>query len=247
MGEQGIEIDFSLCSTCTQCIAICPERALSWNFIPPTKIDKEILPSRIQLKEFLKARRSDRHFKKKKIPRDVLEEIAFVGKYSPTNNYNIDVIIVDSKEVIAELDTICLKKAKRMYNLYFRSKWIRSIGRHLSPEYDKQRVKFEENIKKNTLFCGAPSLIILIADPRIKLTELSAQFFLYNMQLYAKTWGIGSRQSNAGKYFLGHDSDARKILKIPDKRRIQAILFLGYPFLEYSNMVEGRKPQIYFR
>jgi len=157
------------------------------------------------------------------------------------------VILVDSEDVIAELDALCLKKAKRMYNLYFRHKWILSIGRYLSPEYDKQRVKFEENIKKNTLFCGASNLMILIADQRIKLTELSAQIFLYNIQLYAKTWGIGSRQSNARKYFLSHDSKARKILKIPDKRHIQAILFLGYLSLEYANKVEGRKPQIYFR
>ena len=141
LGEEGLRIDHSLCSTCTQCIAICPNQALSWNHIPPARINKEILPSRQQLEEFLKARRSERHFKKTRIPRDALRKIAAIGKYSPTNNYNIDVIIVDSEENIAQLEALCLKKAKRMYNFFFRSKWMQIIGKKISPEYEKQKVK----------------------------------------------------------------------------------------------------------
>ena len=48
----AIKINHDLCSSCTQCIAICPSQALSWNNIPSKKINKDILPSSIQLKEF---------------------------------------------------------------------------------------------------------------------------------------------------------------------------------------------------
>ncbi|NIM91491.1 MAG: hypothetical protein GTO17_11150 [Candidatus Aminicenantes bacterium] len=247
LNEEGIGIDYSLCSTCTQCIAVCPNQTLSWNNISPERIDRRILPSSTQLKEFLKARRSERHFKKKKIPRESLEELAVMGKYSPTNNYDIDVIIVENEEVIRQVDRICLEKANRMYNLYYKPKLMRWIGKRLSPEYEKQEVKFIENFKKKSIFAGATALIILVADPRIKLTELSAQFFLYNIQLYAKTLGIGSRQSNGGKYFLANDKKAKKILEIPKNKKIQAVLFLGYPSIKYSNKVEGISPKIYFK
>ena len=38
---EEIEIDSSLCSTCTQCIAICPKQALSWNGTFPKLFEKE--------------------------------------------------------------------------------------------------------------------------------------------------------------------------------------------------------------
>jgi len=65
--------------------------------------------------------------------------------------------------------------------------------------------------------------------------------------LYAKTLGIGSRQSNAGKMFLAKDKETRKLLENPDGKRIQAMLFCGYPALEYKNKVEGISPRIYFK
>jgi len=33
--DDTIRINHELCSTCTQCIAICPEQALSWDHVPP--------------------------------------------------------------------------------------------------------------------------------------------------------------------------------------------------------------------
>jgi Fe-S-cluster-containing hydrogenase component 2 len=244
--DGGIEIDHHLCSTCTQCIAICPNQALSWNNIPAKKINKDMLPTKAQLREFLKARRSERHFTKKKISRELLKEIAMMGKYSPTNNYDMDVIIVDSEEIIQKLGEICLKKSKRLYKLIYKPKIMRWIGKQVSPEYEKAEVKFIESFKRKSFFSEATALIIIIGDPRIRLTELSAQYFLYNMQLYAKTLGIGSRQSNAGKMFLAKDKEAKKLLEIPKGKRIQAMLFCGYPALEYKNKVEGIKPRIYF-
>ncbi len=60
--EEGISINHESCSTCTHCIAVCPQQVVSWNHIPSQKIKKELLPTSEQLKEFLKSRRSEFHF-----------------------------------------------------------------------------------------------------------------------------------------------------------------------------------------
>jgi hypothetical protein len=79
------------------------------------------------------------------------------------------------------------------------------------------------------------------------LIKISVQFFLYNIQLYAKTLGIDSGQSNSGQCFLANDKKAKKILEISKNKKIQVFLFLGYPSLKYSNKVEGISPKIYFK
>jgi hypothetical protein len=46
---------------------------------------------------------------------------------------------------------------------------------------------------------------------------------------------------------LANDKKAKKILEIPISKKIQAVLFLGYPSLKYSNKVEGIGPRIDFK
>ena len=101
--EDIAHISHDLCSTCTQCIAICPQQALSWDHVPPVAYDKARLPSPAQLDELLKERRSIRVFKEDRIDRALLEEIVGYGIYAPTNNYELRAIVVDEIEMIEAL------------------------------------------------------------------------------------------------------------------------------------------------
>jgi len=49
--------------------------------------------------------------------------------------------------------------------------------------------------------------------------------------------------------FVGKNGNIAPRLKdeIPKNKKIQAVLFLGYPSLKYSNKVEGIGPRIYFK
>ena len=78
-------INHELCSTCTQCIAMCPQQALSWDHVPPVTYDETRLPSPQQLDELLKERRTIRFFKKDRIDRALLEEIVGYGIYAGRN------------------------------------------------------------------------------------------------------------------------------------------------------------------
>lgn len=246
--EEGIKIDYETCSTCTHCIAVCPEQAIGWNNIPAQKINRDMLPTNQQIKEFLQSRRSDFHFEDRKIERAILQDIATMGKYSPTNNYDMDVIIVDSPDIISALEQLCARKVKLLDYLFFRFRPMTMITKWFDPAFKKDEAKIKgARGKKTKTFAGAAALIMVIGDSRIMYTELSAQYFLYNMQLYSKTLGIGSRPSGGGKWFLAKNKSARRILDIPKYKSIQAILFLGYPSLQYANKAEGIRPKIYFK
>jgi MinD superfamily P-loop ATPase len=53
-GDSTALINHALCSTCTQCIAICPQQALAWDEVPPVAYDKSRLSSPEQLEELFK-------------------------------------------------------------------------------------------------------------------------------------------------------------------------------------------------
>ena len=87
--EGTARVEHVYCSTCTQCIAICPQRAVSWNGVPPEPHNRDRLPTPEQIDELLKQRRSVRRFKERKVERPLLEEIIGYGIYAPTNNYHL--------------------------------------------------------------------------------------------------------------------------------------------------------------
>ncbi len=245
--DDGIKINYETCSTCTHCIAVCPTQVTSWNHIPSERINTNILPTSAQVKEFLKSRRSDFHFDKRKIDRALLKDIATIGKYSPTNNYDMDAIIVDSPEIMETLGNECLKRVKFLRRLFFEFWPFKLFTKWFTPEFKQAEAKIKHLPGKTEMFSGAVALIIVVGNSRIRFTEQSAQYFLYNMQLYAKSLGIGSRPSGGGKMFLSNNKKARKVLSVPKDKSIQGILFLGYPSLNYVNKAEGIAPVISFK
>ena len=95
-----IHINYSFCSICTQCIAVCPNLALSWDKHEPIPFDNDKLPSASQLDELFKQRRTKRFFKEKKPERRLLEEIIRYAVHAPTHNFNFRVIVVDDDKML---------------------------------------------------------------------------------------------------------------------------------------------------
>lgn len=240
-----VNIDKFLCSTCTQCIAVCPVQALSWNNVLPLSVNYEILPKAEQIKEFLKHRRSVRKFKDKIVERKLLEDISLMSKYAPTNNYNIDVVIIDDQYLIKELEKECINFIKKMYCIFYKHKFIFNIMSKITPAINEtDKTKIERTLNRGSIFQNAPALIILTADKRISHTELSAQYSLYNMALYSQTLGIGSCISGARKSILSRNKKAKKLLNLQAHKDIQGILFLGYSDINFTNKVEGIRLKI---
>jgi MinD superfamily P-loop ATPase len=52
--DGAIQIDRALCDACTQCIAICPRQALSWDGAQPAAFARALLPSADQLSELFR-------------------------------------------------------------------------------------------------------------------------------------------------------------------------------------------------
>jgi nitroreductase/NAD-dependent dihydropyrimidine dehydrogenase PreA subunit len=243
--DDSIRINYEFCSTCTQCIAICPEQALSWDHVPPVAYDETRLPSPEQLDELFKERRTIRFFKENKIDRTLIEEIVGYGIYAPTHNFELRAIVVDDEEIIELLDEVLMRFTLRLYNLLYKPKivynLIRRIASAYESEYVKVKPKLESALEKGRAFRSPPvALVFVVGDKRIPLSEASAQYVLYNMNLYAQVKGVGSRNLVGNQMILNRSQAVRKRLGLEKHERIFGTLGLGYPAVKFRNKVEGK-------
>jgi nitroreductase/NAD-dependent dihydropyrimidine dehydrogenase PreA subunit len=244
--DTAAEINHALCSTCTQCIAICPQQALSWDGVPPVAHDITRLPSAGQLEELFKQRRTIRMFRPDKLNRSLVEEIVGYGIYAPTNNYALRAILVDDPATIDSFDAIIMQAVARLYNLFFRSEWAFSIARAITPAVDpKLKVKMKRGLERGRSYETRPAAVVfVVGDRRIPLSEASAHYALYTMILYAQARGVGSRIKSAGPMSLDRSSAARKRLGLQRREHILGTLELGWPAVRFTNKVEGKTMSI---
>ncbi len=140
--------------------------------------------------DFILTRRSIRHYDKKDIPEDILNQVFEAGRNAPSavNRQPIHFVIVNDEEAKKEL-------SKGMFN------------RHIK---------------------GSPAVIVGCADVNSVLTGkwaiVDVAIAMQNMVIAAWTFGIGS-------CWIGdfNEKKVKKLLKIPDKWKVVALVTLGYP------------------
>lgn len=192
--DDKIEIDYSVCSECQKCIAVCPQMALANNGKFPERIEK---PLRIKAEDFielLKRRRSIKHFKDIKIPKEILKSVADVSQYAPTTNKKIEVIIVDDEKLIKQIDEAAMKFIRRIYTSFFKNKYLLGFMSIFSETLPVIKRKMELDLLNRGHFVkdNTQALILVIGSTRIPVTENSAQYYLSNMLLYSELIGLGS-------------------------------------------------------
>jgi nitroreductase/NAD-dependent dihydropyrimidine dehydrogenase PreA subunit len=236
-----VAIEHALCSTCTQCIAICPQEALSWDGVRPVPNDKSRLPTPEQLDELFKQRRTMRFFAADRIDRGLLLEIVGYGIYAPTNNYHLQAIIVDDEDTIALLDRICTDTAAKIYRLIYKPKIVFNLLSKLTSSLkETDKVKFEHVIARGYTLHKPPAIVFVVGEKFVAHSEASAQYYLYNMMLYAQAKGLGCCLWGGGKLLLNRSKTVRERLGMQRSEHILGIIVLGYPGVQFANKVEGK-------
>ncbi len=234
-------VNDALCSTCTQCIAICPRRALSWEGVPPVAYDRDRLPTPEQIDELLRERRTIRRFKPERLERALLEEIVSYGIYAPTNNYDLRALVIDDPEILFACERAVLRFTRIVYRLFFKPKIVFNLIRLVTPAMTAtDKVKMEEALKAGEDFPLPPAVVLITGDRRVALSVDSAQYALYNMILYAQSKGIGSRLRGTWQIMVDRNRGARKLLGLRKHEHMLGGLELGYPAVKFANKVQGK-------
>ena len=244
-----LKVDYSFCSTCTQCIAICPTLAITWDDIKPERFDKALYPSHLQMAEFFMERRTIRDYSSRKIDRSILEEITSFAIYAPTHNFNLRAIVIDDTRIIEQIDVMIHRFSANIYKWIYKPEIIHFLIRRFAPnrefEYLKAKPKLEAAKQRGSAFRSKPPVIIMIiGDKRVPLTLESAQYALYNIDLYAQTKGLACRNLVGNQMVLNKNTKFRKELGLAREERIFGTMTVGYPAVHFRNKVFGKRINI---
>jgi len=219
------------CNICGHCIAICPEEAIETKNLDDVEtysgIDSpENFVESGKLLKFLRAKRSIRRYKNKKIPKELLEKVFEAMRYAPSasNARAWRYVIISDPEKIQKLNDEIVKVS---YD-------------YMGFESGEQALKHFKSIGR-TLFYDAPHLIVLyyrIVEKSTMMVGLRANdagiALTYGM-LEAESLGLGTCWIGMVQAAIPRNKEILKILGI--KGMVLGTFTLGYPAVKYRRAV----------
>lgn len=229
----------NMCIECCSCIAVCPEKAISINdHVADTPIGK--VPSSDEMLNLIKTRRSTRAFKDQKIKREDWDKLLEAVKYSPTghNAQDLDIIIIETPEVLEEISKIGMSLAKRFSKIMnvsiLRPFLKRMLGDHPYKVFAKAALFYEQQVVRvmegdDPVLFHAPAVILFIAPKSGRMSRDEADFAAQAVALLAPTLGLGTCHSGLTLVAFDMKKKAmRKIIPIPKGMKVFSALIVGY-------------------
>jgi len=230
LNEEGrvlYNTDLGTCNICGHCIAVCPEDAIITKDLdditsfPGIDSPGDILESEKFL-QFLRAKRSIRRYKKKKVPKELIEKIFQAMRYAPSasNARAWRYVILSDPEKIQQLSDEMVK----VNYTYMGFQSAEQALVHLQS-------------KNINLFYNAPHLIVLyyrITEKNsvmIGLRGNDAGIALTYGMLEAETLGLGSCWIGLLQGAIPLNKEILKILGI--RGMVLGAFTLGYPAVKY--------------
>ncbi len=237
MGENGPEeIANATCIACGHCVAICPNAAIDNEKTPlvqqvDTK-DFHKLNSQ-QAEHFLRSRRSIRNYQDKPVSREKLTKLINIARLAPTaeNSQGISFVVVEDKQLIEKAAEISIQMIENSPLRYLVEEAVRSYR--------------DDGV--DSIFRGAPNLIITTADKDLRSARDNAVSSLTYLELYAPSLGLGSCWAGIFEYCASiENSPMLKLFNIPEGKKITAAVMVGYPKYSYKRLVDRNPLDVTF-
>jgi nitroreductase/NAD-dependent dihydropyrimidine dehydrogenase PreA subunit len=234
------------CRLCGHCVAVCPVDAIEIDEIPMAEcppIERDQLPTAEALITTLRSRRSYRRFQDRPVPRDVIRQLISAARWIPTgyNRQYVDWIALDDETAITALVRELLVELRRaMERGRDRSRFLGS----LSPE-QVDRLIDQTAEKRKPFFFDAPAVLAAICDAETVCAREEATYATYNVMLVAERLGLGTCHIGSLHLLLEEFPRLqRRLLGIPDGKKLEALMVVGYPARTVRRMVPRRMPEI---
>jgi nitroreductase/NAD-dependent dihydropyrimidine dehydrogenase PreA subunit len=251
------------CIACGQCLAICPQGAISHSEFPSDTISTiqfEGMPTTEQVMALLKTRRSIRAFRDKPLEKVTIEKIIDGARFAPSghNSQSTEFLIVQDRAVLKRVSALVIEylrfEIKRFANPFFRTfaliadRALAESGLNEIPGF-KRMIKLYESGADPILF-GAPVLLAFHARRTVGLADVNAQLALQNASLVAHSLGIGHFYTGwvvstcRAPMTSAWNRRISSLIGIPSGNKMHGALALGHPVPRFKNMIERKPPQI---
>lgn len=241
-----------LCMECGHCEAVCLNGAINLEIFkkePFLELNSGGF-NRNQLLESVKQRRSIRRYRNEPVPRDILDQIIDISRYSPTGTGKrvTGVIIIESNEILKKLSTFIYEVyegldkglrnpiAKQIIKRRIETKLFSTLTNFVMPGM-QWYIKWYKEGKSNEILRDCPALILFHNPCLEPMASENCLIAAYNAHLASQTVGIGSCVNDLIPLACNKSVKARELLKLPKDREIYASLTLGYPKYKFKRSI----------
>ncbi len=247
-----------ICILCGHCLAVCPSDAVIAEDADVFEFEEARDPSQIieynYLMRFFRGRRSIRQFKKKQVPREVIEQILEAMRYAPSGsnlqswNY---VVITDPDKIkyFSDETMKLLYLARKAINFKFILRFFVSGNTKqllLDPKNELRLDKILRDYEAgmDVIFFNAPCVIVLHSPSYGNVAGNDAGIALTHGMFAAQSLGLGSCWMGFAQEAARRKKKLRKWLGIPKGRNVWGVLALGYPSVQFHRAPPRKELQV---
>lgn len=257
--QEGIPLPLypDLCNRCSHCIAVCPTHAVIHKGLgekPSLRIQRTAIRAKAY-REITLSRRSIRQYTPDPVPREIIEEILDVARYSPTasNAQNVHYTVVGNQDLLQRV-------SKRLFGIAEKINKVFTLGpvqaasarlKDLGPVKTLHRYSmtwefYKEQVSggRDLIFHNAPMLLLLHAPKGQNLSRDNCLIAATNIANYAHTLGLGTCFIGILTTAMQIDRSLYRLFRIPEGHKVHAALILGYPAITYKYHVVRRPPSV---
>ena len=200
----------------------------------------------------LRQRRSVRAYKKKEIPRELLEQVVEVGGFGPTGSHGGEgwvrrVVVVTGHEHMKKVAVLTAEYMRQLCQLLDRptvrmvARWKDSprAGRLMLPDMRMRLAELEQG--RDVITYGAPAALF-VHSPRVTPTpQTDCDCVMYPMILMAHALGLGACWNGylsraASGFRLPAFTALREMLEVPHHHDVYAAATVGFPAVKLHSV-----------
>jgi nitroreductase/NAD-dependent dihydropyrimidine dehydrogenase PreA subunit len=247
------------CVCCGQCVAICPQGALSHSHFPEgtvTPIRSEYVPTYDHVLELIRSRRSKRAYKNRVVERDVIEKVLEVARFGPSqhNEQSTEFVVIQDKEIIHEIGALTAKGLKKLVQPFHSAIGRMIMRRVLGPRGAAYLGEFAPEMEgladlynngTDLILREAPVLLLFCADSvGGTFAGTNANIALHNAALAAESLGLGCYYAGFLVIVSERDDSIARLVGLPETHQIYGALAMGYPRLKFNKWPERNPAKV---
>jgi len=248
-----------LCMTCGHCVAVCPTGSISVDGLNADAF-QPLSPMEIsegQLLTLLRQRRSIRRYKKRPVPRDVLDRIVEAVHASPTGTGSVSngVIIIDSRDTIESM----MKHTYAMYEELDRAlknpiarffvkrkagaRALRTLDRFVMPGM-LWYTRWRKEGRGDEISRDCPALMLFSGPADEPMVEENCTIAAFHAILMAEALGVGTCFNHLIPPACNRVPALRAMLDLNDGTEVHASVTMGYPAVKFLRAVHHRAAEV---
>jgi nitroreductase/NAD-dependent dihydropyrimidine dehydrogenase PreA subunit len=226
------------CWSCGHCVAACPADAIHHSEYPIGEcpsLDRAALPSLDGLVTAFRERRSARVFRDLPVPRDLVRELADIARWVPSasNEQPVDWLAFDDPERIALLSRKAVDALA-----------VEAVGKEPEDAGEFESLAQMRAEEEDPIFFRAPVVLVAHVPADDDFGRDDAVYAAYNLMLAAQRKGLGTCQIGYFHLALDRSRELHRVLGLPQGRRPEVTLVLGYPAYDFQRVLPRRRPKI---